>query len=251
MPKQFPPELIDRGVQIVFESGCWMWLLTRRGAHHRGDGTNDQPWTWEKCRCLARGRRTSASEPQTSTSRRQTTGRGSRTSATASRTSGKTLQISANNSQMGVRRPPAGQGARENDKHGLTSACSVSKRGFDRQKATIQREIAASDRRARSAERPEPKPAAALTAQPRLIAAKQTPNQMQQTTRRLASSLSQTAAVLEQTAALAEHAQRHEQAARIDDAAGEHRAAQRASEAAHRARCQAESWLERSAHPAQ
>lgn len=64
--------------------------------------------------------------------------------------------------------------------------------GFDRQKATIQREIAASDRRARSAERPQPKPAAALTAQPPLIAAKQTPNQMQQTTRRLASSLSQT-----------------------------------------------------------
>ena len=78
-------------------------------------------------------------------------------------------------------------------------------------------------------------------------AAGRTAGQTRDHAKHLAATLTRTARALETSVALAQyHAERHEQAGRSDAALKERRAAERAWEAAQRARLAAEHWLERS-----
>ena len=108
-------------------------------------------------------------------------------------------------------------------------------RSARREKAPVQPDVAASERKARESEAAEH----ALSAAGRVAA------QIRESATHLSSVLSQTANVLEGTAALADaHAERMERAGRADAGAAERRAADRARQGAQRARLHAKEWLE-------
>jgi hypothetical protein len=93
------------------------------------------------------------------------------------------------------------------------------------------------------ASEPEPRKSSGVEEQPG--AATPAVGQARENARRLSSILSQTAKVLDTSAALAQaHAERLEHVGREDAGAEERRAAQRAGEAARRARLHAKHWLE-------
>jgi hypothetical protein len=114
----------------------------------------------------------------------------------------------------------------------------------------LQREMADYERlganlERRSAELLDPKPADRA-----VNAAAEARSFMQANAELLSSALSRTAEALERTVDVAEeHARRRERAGRSDDAAKEHRVADRAREYAPHAHAQAEEWLSRAERP--